>query len=98
MILDKEIINGELKASSWLLFGCNGWSLNENWNHDTKNVLDTNPQQKTIIVSGFSKSDRVRAAKDLGAGAYVRKPYIKEKLGLAVRKELDQDFKKGGNG
>ena len=40
-------------------------------------------------MSGFSESDRVRNAKDLGAGAYVRKPYIKEKLGLAVRKELD---------
>jgi two-component system cell cycle sensor histidine kinase/response regulator CckA len=32
----------------------------------------------------------VKAAKDLGAGAYVRKPYIKEKLGMAVRKELDR--------
>ena len=25
---------------------------------------------------------------DLGAGAYIRKPYVIEKLGLAVRKEL----------
>ena len=49
-------------------------------------------------MSGFSESDRVKAARKLGAGAYVRKPYLKEKLGLAVRKELDQDFKKGGNG
>jgi two-component system, cell cycle sensor histidine kinase and response regulator CckA len=31
-------------------------------------------------------------AKDqsLGAGAYVKKPYVLEKMGLAVRKELDQ--------
>ena len=68
--------------------------MNENRNHDTKKVLDTNPQQKTIIVSGFSKSDRVRAAKDLGAGAYVRKPYIKEKLGLAVWKNWIRTLKK----
>ena len=27
----------------------------------------------------------------LGAGAYVKKPYILEKLGLAVRKELDRN-------
>jgi hypothetical protein len=26
----------------------------------------------------------------LGAGAYVKKPYIIEKLGLAVKKELDR--------
>jgi hypothetical protein len=32
----------------------------------------------------------VKTARDLGAGAYVTKPYIKEKLGLAVRKELDR--------
>ena len=48
------------------------------------------PQQKAIIVSGYSESERVKAAKDLGAGAYVRKPYIREKLGLAVRRELDR--------
>ena len=47
-----------------------------------------------IIVSGFSKSDRVKAARKLGAGAYVRKPYIKEKLGLAVRKNWIRTLKK----
>jgi hypothetical protein len=30
------------------------------------------------------------AVTDIDAGAYVRKPYIKEKLGLAVKKELDR--------
>jgi len=55
-----------------------------------RSILDIRPKQRAIIVSGFSESDRVRAAKGLGAGGYVRKPYIKEKLGLAVRKELDR--------
>ena len=55
-----------------------------------KQVLGIHPKQKAIIVSGFSETDRVKTARDLGAGAYVRKPYIKEKLGLAVRKELDR--------
>jgi hypothetical protein len=32
----------------------------------------------------------VHAAKVLGAGAYVKKPYVLEKLGLAVRAELDR--------
>jgi DNA-binding response OmpR family regulator len=41
-------------------------------------------------VSGFSETDRVYAAQAIGAGAYVRKPYVIEKLGLAVRTELDR--------
>ena len=53
-----------------------------------KSILEINPKQKAIIVSGFSESDRVKEAKTLGAGAYIKKPYIKEKLGLAVKKEL----------
>jgi len=55
-----------------------------------KSILEFRPKQKAIIVSGFSESDRVKTAEGLGAGAYVRKPYIKEKLGMAVRKELDR--------
>ena len=55
-----------------------------------RGVLDLHPKQKAIIVSGFSESERVSAAQALGAGAYVRKPYVMEKLGLAVRKELDR--------
>jgi CheY-like chemotaxis protein len=53
-----------------------------------KGILAINPKQKAIIVSGFSESDRVKEAKVIGAGAYIKKPYIKEKLGLAVKKEL----------
>jgi len=55
-----------------------------------RNALKIHPQQKAIIVSGFSESDRVHDAQALGAGSYVRKPYVIEKLGLAVRKELDR--------
>jgi signal transduction histidine kinase/CheY-like chemotaxis protein len=54
-----------------------------------RSVLEIRPKQKAIIVSGFSETDRVSMAQALGAGAYVRKPYILERLGLAVRKELD---------
>ena len=53
-------------------------------------VLEINPKQKAIIVSGFSETDRVKKAQELGAGAYVRKPYIREKIGLAIKRELDK--------
>ena len=41
-------------------------------------------------MSGFSETDRVKAAQALGAGAYVKKPYVIEKLVLAVKKELER--------
>jgi CheY-like chemotaxis protein len=55
-----------------------------------KSILATHPKQKAIIVSGFSESDRVYNAQALGAGEYVRKPYVQEKLGMAVKKELER--------
>ncbi|MGB3211089.1 MAG: transporter substrate-binding domain-containing protein [Desulforhopalus sp.] len=46
------------------------------------------PHQKALITSGFSESYDVKQAQELGAGAYVRKPYTLQELGLAVRMEL----------
>jgi two-component system cell cycle sensor histidine kinase/response regulator CckA len=53
-----------------------------------RRILEINPKQKAIIVSGFSETERVKKAQEIGAGAYVRKPYILEKIGLAVKGEL----------
>jgi nitrogen-specific signal transduction histidine kinase/ActR/RegA family two-component response regulator len=53
-----------------------------------RRALEINPNQKAILVSGFSETERVREAQQLGAGAYVRKPYIMEKIGVAIRDEL----------
>jgi CheY-like chemotaxis protein len=55
-----------------------------------RKITEIRPGQKAVIVSGFSETDRVHAAQALGAGAYVKKPYVLEKLGLALRKELDR--------
>lgn len=56
-----------------------------------RGILEIHPGQKAVIVSGFSETDRVKKAQELGAGTFVRKPYVLEKIGLAVRKELDKD-------
>ncbi len=53
-------------------------------------IIEIHPTQKAIIVSGFSETERVITAQALGAGAYLRKPYIIEKLGFAVRRELER--------
>jgi PAS domain S-box-containing protein len=55
-----------------------------------RRIKAIHPDQKAIIASGFSETDRVRAAQALGAGAYIKKPYQLEKIGVAVRKELDR--------
>ena len=62
--------------------GIDGWQT-------YRKILKINPRQKAVIVSGFSETDRVRKAQEMGAGVFVRKPYILEKIGLAVREELD---------
>jgi CheY-like chemotaxis protein len=55
-----------------------------------RRVLEFRPDQKAIIVSGFSESGRVREAQSLGAGAFVRKPLTKRAFAVAVRDELDR--------
>lgn len=55
-----------------------------------RQILDINPHQKAIILSGLSESDRVLEAQMLGAGAFVRKPVTKSVIAAAVRTELDR--------
>lgn len=55
-----------------------------------RRVVEVHPGQKAIIVSGFSETESVKQAQKLGAGQYVKKPYTMEKIGLAVRAELNR--------
>jgi len=48
------------------------------------------PGQKAIIASGFSETDRVQETQRLGAGGYLKKPFLIEKLAVAVKKELER--------
>ncbi len=51
-------------------------------------VKAIHPKQKAVIASGFSETSRVKAAIELGAYGYVRKPYTLETLGIAMRRAL----------
>ena len=55
-----------------------------------KKILEIHPNQKAIIASGFSETDRVREAQRLGATSYLKKPYLLDKIGKVVRDELDK--------
>lgn len=55
-----------------------------------KNILKLYPDQKAIIASGYAESERVKEAQKLGAGAYIKKPYTLEKIGLTIKNELSK--------
>ena len=55
-----------------------------------ENIIKTNPGQKAIIASGFAETENVKEAQRLGAGRFIKKPVSLDKLGVAVREELDK--------
>jgi CheY-like chemotaxis protein len=55
-----------------------------------RRILKIHPQQRTIIASGYSESALVKEAQKLGAGPYVKKPYLLEIIGRAVKAELNR--------
>lgn len=46
------------------------------------------PQQKIVIVSGFSETQNISDLQHLSGGTYLRKPYSFEQIGAAVRNAL----------
>ena len=55
-----------------------------------REMISIRPEQKVIIASGFAETERVKTALDMGVGQYLKKPYTLEKIGMAVRRELDR--------
>jgi CheY-like chemotaxis protein len=53
-------------------------------------IVKIHPNQKAVIISGFSKTDEVLKAQKLGAGQYVKKPVTLERIGFAVKEELEK--------
>jgi PAS domain S-box-containing protein len=56
-----------------------------------RRIREIKPRQKSIIVSGFAETERARKALELGAGSFVQKPFIMEKICQAIRCELDKE-------
>jgi len=53
-------------------------------------IIKIHPNQKAVLASGFAETDDVKEAQELGAGKYIRKPFTLEKIGLAVKEELEK--------
>lgn len=55
-----------------------------------RQILEFQPTQKAIILSGYAITERVQEALQIGAGAFIPKPVIFKDLASAVRQELDK--------
>ena len=55
-----------------------------------RRIIEDQPGQRAVIASGFSENEREAEPHSLGAGEYLRKPYTLERIGLAVRREIDR--------
>ncbi|MEA3466768.1 MAG: response regulator [Thermodesulfobacteriota bacterium] len=56
-----------------------------------KQILQISPQQKAIVISGYSQNDDINKTLALGAGAFLKKPYDMIQLSKAVFQELKKD-------
>ena len=52
-------------------------------------IIKLHPGQKTIIVSGFSESDKVKIALKSGVAKFLKKPFSIKSLGMAVKEVLE---------
>ncbi len=59
--------------------------------HETyKRIIDIHPNQKAVIVSGYAETEEVKKTQNLGAGKFVKKPFTLEKIGQAIKMELEK--------
>jgi CheY-like chemotaxis protein len=54
-----------------------------------RRILALYPDQRAIIVSGYSETGLVREVQRLGADTYVKKPYTAQEIGVAVHRVLN---------
>ena len=52
-------------------------------------VKETYPELKTVIISGFSESERVKEALKSGVKEFISKPYTIEEIGRTVRRIIE---------
>ncbi len=51
-------------------------------------IIAMHPEQKTIIVSGFSETEEVKKVKSLGIDLFLKKPFRFEELAKAIKRVL----------
>lgn len=54
-----------------------------------KEIISHHPGQKAVIASGFSENTDVKAALQLGATGFIKKPYSMEQLGRVIKEAIN---------
>ncbi len=55
-----------------------------------KHIIKIRPDQKVIIVSGYSETDRIQQAIELGVNSFIKKPYSLKDLVIVINKVLTE--------
>ncbi len=55
-----------------------------------KKIIEIHPGQKAVIASGFAKTDDVKKAQKIGAGQFIKKPFVLEKIATVINSELER--------
>lgn len=53
-----------------------------------RKAAELHPEQKAIITTGYADTRLIREALESGVGRFIRKPYLMDDIGLAVKAEL----------
>jgi len=53
-----------------------------------QHIVALRPDQKVLIVSGYSETERMEKALELGVRGYIKKPYTLEEIAATLHKEL----------
>ena len=53
-----------------------------------RNIQKVRPDQKVIIISGYSETGRIKKAMELGVRSYVKKPYSLENIAASIRQVI----------
>lgn len=56
-----------------------------------REILELHPGQKAIVASGYTETEQVKEVIRLGAGCYIRKPYLFEEIASTVKAELARE-------
>ncbi|MFZ5572384.1 MAG: PAS domain S-box protein [Thermodesulfobacteriota bacterium] len=57
-----------------------------------RRILEIRPDQKAVIVSGYSETQRIKETLRIGARAYIKKPYQIQHLGMALKNALEKEI------
>lgn len=55
-----------------------------------KRIIKIRPGQKVVIVSGYSETDRIQKAIELGVNSFIKKPYNLKDLVIVINKVLTE--------